>query len=299
MTTAKDINQEVDAFREAHAPTNAIAEERKTRASSEVQAALVIAQRFHRDEIAAEQRILTACQRYSLAKQSAYAYPKGKALVTGPSIRMAETLARHWGNLKFGFTEVEGDAEYSIVEAYCWDMEANVIQSRTFRVEHTISTKQGMKKITDPRERYENFANQGARRLRACILASIPGEIVEGAMKKCQATLEKGEGAAPLVDQIKDMVGAFADIGVAKEMLEKRVGHEISLCTPSEMVNLRAIYSSIKDNQTDRSAWFDFGVPSEGGKAEQLKERLAKKRPEEELEAEMGSAQEPTSDQAK
>ncbi|WP_331490569.1 hypothetical protein, partial [Metaclostridioides mangenotii] len=66
-----------------------------TRQAQEVQAAMIIAKKFPRDEVEAFNRILKSCQRKSLAEQSMYEYPRGGQKVTGPSIRLAEALAQN------------------------------------------------------------------------------------------------------------------------------------------------------------------------------------------------------------
>ena len=78
-----------------------------SRQAQEVQAAMVVAKRFPRDEIEANNRILNACKRKSLAERAIYEYPRGGENVTGPSIRLAEVMAQNWGNLDFGITELE------------------------------------------------------------------------------------------------------------------------------------------------------------------------------------------------
>src|SRR4051812_19681604 len=83
-------------------PANsAMTEVAMSRAAQEVQAAMVIAKRFPRDEQKAYAKIMQACKRKSLAEQSQYAYPRGTETVSGPTIRMAEALAQNWGNIDF------------------------------------------------------------------------------------------------------------------------------------------------------------------------------------------------------
>ena len=64
------------------------------RATQEVQAAMIIAKRFPRNETLAFGKIKTACERAGLAKEALYAYPRGGKMVTGPSIRLAEAMAQ-------------------------------------------------------------------------------------------------------------------------------------------------------------------------------------------------------------
>ena len=141
-----------------------------SRQAQEVQAAMVIAKRFPRDEVEAFNRVMQSCKRKSLAESAMYEYPRGGTKVTGPSIRLAEAIAQNWGNIDFGITELEQKNGESQVMAYAWDLETNSRQVKIFSVPHIRSTKKGNVPLTDPRDIYEMVANQGARRLRSCIL---------------------------------------------------------------------------------------------------------------------------------
>ena len=78
-----------------------------SRKVAEVQAAMVVAQQFPRNTIQACSRIMDSCKRVGLAASATYRYSKGGTAITGPSIRLAEVLAREWGNLQFGVDEIE------------------------------------------------------------------------------------------------------------------------------------------------------------------------------------------------
>lgn len=229
----------------------------QSRAVAEVQAQMAIAKRFPRDTNAAFSRIIRACQRRGLAEQAQYAYPRGNTTVTGPSVRLAEALAQNWGNLDFGIVELEQRQGESVVMAYCTDIETNVRQQKTFVVKHVRDTKSGPKKLTDGRDIYELTANQGARRLRACILGVIPGDIVEAAEKECEKTLA-GKSAEPLQDRARKMLVVFAELGVTQEMIEKRLAHKLEAMIEAELIQLQKIFRSIKDGMTGRSDWFEF-----------------------------------------
>jgi hypothetical protein len=232
------------------------------RAIAEVQASMAIAKRFPRDEFAAFGRIMNACKRTSLAENAAYAYPRGGTTVTGPSIRLAEVLANAWGNIDYGYREVGGGPGYTDVETYAFDKESNSRSCRTFRVKHIRSTKQGNKNLTDPRDVYELVANQASRRIRACILQIIPGDVTEEAMKACESTIKKSGGDAPLVDRVRKMAAAFQEYGVTTEMLERRLGHKLDVTIEQELVQLRRIYTSIKDGAAKREEFFDLSAVS-------------------------------------
>ena len=227
-----------------------------TRQAQEVQAAMIVAKRFPRDENASFSRILQSCQRKGLAERAMYEYPRGGQNVTGPSIRLAEAMAQNWGNLDFGITELEQKPGESTVMAYCWDLETNTRQTKIFTVPHIRQTKKGAQVLTDPRDIYEMVANQGARRLRACILGVIPGDIVDAAIEQCNKTLTSGDNT-PLADRIRNMVFSFqAKLGVPKECLEKYIGCKAEAFTEQSVVRLRNVYNSIKEGRANREDYF-------------------------------------------
>lgn len=243
------------------------------RAIEEVRAAMVIAKQFPRDEMAAADRILQSCQRTTLAEAAVYVYPKGGAQVTGPSIRLAEAMARHWGNLQWGIRELSQSNGESIMEAFCWDVENNSKQVKQFTVPHIRHTRSGQMKLKDPREIYELTANHGARRLRACILAIIPADVTEAAVKQCELT--QANAAQVDADSIKAMVNAFAEVGVSKQQLEARVGHRLTVeaTISAELLALRRIWRSIKDGMGTVA---DYFKATEATKEDELMQKAQK-----------------------
>ena len=227
-----------------------------SRQAQEVQAAMIVAKKFPRDEIESFNKILRACQRKSLAEQSMYEYPRGGQKVTGPSIRLAEALAQNWGNLDYGIIELEQKEGESQIMAYAWDLETNTRQTKIFSVPHIRNTKQGNKKLTDPRDIYELVANQGARRLRACILGVIPGDVIDAAIEQCEVTL-KSNNTEPLIDRVRKMVKVFEDnFSVTKEMLEEFLGCSSEAFSENDFIRLRKVYGSLKDGMAKREDYF-------------------------------------------
>jgi hypothetical protein len=260
-----------------------------TRQAQEVQAAMIVARQFPRDETAALQRILRFCARPGLAELAIYEFPRGGQKVSGPSIRLAEAVAQAWGNMDCGIIELEQKHGESTVMAYAWDMETNFREQKVFTVSHAREVNDrengGKKKVllTDPRDIYEMVANQGARRLRACILAVIPGDIFDQAEAACEKTL-KGNGQKPLADRIRDMIIAFGDLQVTKAMLDERLGMPVESASETQIAALRRIYTSLKDGIGKREEFFNVTAapqntaePPAGKKSrtEAAKEKLA------------------------
>jgi hypothetical protein len=253
-------NQELQVVEQK--PSSALVEIEKSRAVQEVQAQLIIAKKFPRDKTAAVTRIVEDCKRFNLASVAMYRYPKGGQVVTGASIRLAEVMAQNYGNLDFGVREIERRGSVSIAESYCWDLESNTRQVKVFEVPHEIWAKGKMKRLTDPRDIYELVANQGSRRLRACILGIIPADIQEAAVNQVKKTLAAGNGE-PLIDRIRKMVLAFKEMQITQEMIAKFVEHEVDLITPEELVELQGVYTSIRDKQAKISDFFDYNEKDE------------------------------------
>ncbi|MBZ9537276.1 hypothetical protein KGR20_24430, partial [Cytobacillus oceanisediminis] len=174
-----------------------LAQSSSSREMEEVKGQIFMAKQFPRNVFDAEQRILDNCKRPALAEQAVYSYPRGGSKVEGPSIRLAEVLAQNWGNLSFGVKELEQRNGESVAMAYAWDLETNVRQEKIFTVPHSRKAKGKIQKLDDPRDIYELVANQGARRVRACVLSIIPGDIVDKAVEECNRTLT-GQNKSPL-----------------------------------------------------------------------------------------------------
>ncbi|WP_340611101.1 hypothetical protein [Xenorhabdus bharatensis] len=226
------------------------------RAIQEVQAAMVIAKKFPRDPIVAMDKILQACTRATLAESALYSYSRGGAEVTGPSIRLAEAVAQNWGNIQFGIRELEQKSGESTVEAFAWDIETNTRQVKTFTVPHIRFTRNGKKKLEDPRDIYELVANQGSRRLRACILSVIPGDVIEAAVNQCDVTLKSNADTSP--ESIKKMVDVFkTEFGVTSDQIQKRIQCRVEAMRPAQMVQMKKIYASLRDGMSSVDDWFD------------------------------------------
>lgn len=267
-----------------------------SREAQSVQAAMVVAQRFPRDTTRSFTRIIDDCKRKTLAMKAVYSYPRGGQTISGPSIRLAESMARAWGNLDFGIIELERKPSVgkvpgeSVIMSYCYDLETNTKSSKVFTVRHArdknVTINNVKTKIqdvlTDERDIYEMVANQGARRLRACILSIIPVDIVESAVEQCEKTMEGGQG--PLIDRARQVVVMFKAYGVTQDMIETRLQHKIDSISETELVGLYKIGNSLKEGFQKREDFFELpkldnqsqdavpeAAPKAAGKAKSIK----------------------------
>ncbi|MDQ8054928.1 hypothetical protein RER83_01620 [Bacillus velezensis] len=247
-----------------------------SRQAQEVQAAMVIAKKFPRDVYAAFDRIKKACERRLLAENAVYEYPRGGTKVSGPSIRLAEALAQNWGNIDYGIMELEQKAGESSVMAYAWDLETNTRQTKIFTVKHERKARGSITKLDDPRDIYEMVANQGARRVRACILGVIPGDIVDAAVDMCQKTLISGH-KEPLEDRLRSAFSLFKkEFGITKEMIQEYIGSNVDAFTEQDFLKIGRIYTSLRDGMAKKEDYFN--VKATGATKSKAEEEFKKQK---------------------
>lgn len=227
-----------------------------SRAIAEAQGKLVIAKNFPRNPERSYANMIESCQRQSFAEQAMYSFPRGGQTVSGPSIRMAEELARCWGNIEFGIRELSRREGESEMEAYAWDLEANVYRTIKFTVKHLRDKRGGPEQLKDERDIYEVTANMGGRRMRACLLTILPADYVDDAVLECEKTLKK-ENGEPLVNRVRKALVAFKKLGISGDMIEGRLGKKVSEMFPDDLAGLITIYNSINEGQSSAADWFE------------------------------------------
>lgn len=227
-----------------------------TRAAQEVQAAMVIAKRFPRNEEQAREKIKKACQRLGLAEVSQYEYARGGTDITGPSIHLLHAVAQAWGNCESGVIELDRSDGKSTAMSYAIDLESNHRDVKIFEVAHMRNTRTGSYKVTDERDIYEMIANVGSRRKRACLEAIIPSDVVAEAVEHCNDT-SMGQSKDPLSVQVTKMVTAFEALGVTAEMIATKMQKNIEAISVIQLGRLRRIYASIKDGMGGVKDFFE------------------------------------------
>lgn len=244
------------------------------RAVATAQASLILAKRFPRNEQRAIERIKSSCGRLSLANAALYSYVRGGQEVSGPTIRLLEAVKLHWGNIDSGWRELERNAERAVVYAFAWDKETNTREERTFEVPLIRFTKQGSKKLSDPRDIYEAVASQAARRVRQCLQAIIPCDVIEDAVFTCLATQQANVDMSP--ETIKSLISAFEKLGVTREMIEKRLQRNLDSLEAGHVVQLRNIYRTIIDGIGTKETFFPTENQLNAEKKEEIKENVKK-----------------------
>jgi len=221
---------------------------------AEIRAAITVALKFRRNEETAFGRLMKSCQRPAFAEEASYSFPRGGTEVSGPSIYLAREAARLWGNIRYGLNVIADDEESRTLEAWAWDLETNskVYAQDTFK--KLIYRKKGGWIKPDERDLRELTNRRGAILKRNCILELLPPDLIDDARRMAVATLESGAKGDPELAR-KKIIVAFGGINVSPEMIEKKLGHKLSECSPAEVASLRQIYKSIVDGN---SKWADY-----------------------------------------
>lgn len=243
--------------------TSQVGEYQESKQLSEIKGKMFLARQFPRDPEQSLQNVLMECQRPKLAEAAQYEYPKGDSVVTGPSIRLVEVLARHWGNIDSGVAEIDTHSDHTVVKAYAWDLENNISDEKTFTVQHVRTTKRGSYKLTDERDIYEMVANKAARRKRSCLLAVMPGWYVEAALDACNETLRNSVTNGKTIEEVREaLVTAFAEFGIAPDHIAAKLGRPVDKLDPNDIVKLRHLYAAIKDGFVKAQDAFDLSAPT-------------------------------------
>jgi hypothetical protein len=266
-----------DEFSTELAPSAAVEAARQ-----EVQAAIIVAKRFPRNEDAAFQQLMKSCQRPTFAGDVTYSFPRGKATVTGPTIYLAREFARLWGNIRHGCDVVAEDDEERTIRAWAWDLQTNVKVSHDVTFKKLIQRSKWVdgEKTTawiepDERDLRELTNKHAAIAKRNCLLELLPSDMVEDAIAKARETLLNKATKDP--DELrKNIITGFGSLNVSVENLEAYLGHKISECTPAELVDLRGHYKSIKDGN---ATWGEIAAAkvAAASKSDELADRLDQK----------------------
>jgi len=217
-----------------------------SRAIEQVRGALIIAQERPRDEAQAIERMRRVCDMASMADRAFWRMARGDDHITGETIHLAIELARCWGNIDFGVTELARDAakRQSEMMTYAWDLETNTRTVHTFIVPHQYDVKGGVRDITGMQRIYENNSNAGARRLRECLFRVLPDFFIEEAKSICSKRLADGNGESVEVRREK-MFKAFGNLGISDRQIAGKVGHGADNITAEDLSTLRVILGSI------------------------------------------------------
>lgn len=213
------------------------------RAIAEAQGQLTLAKRFPRDLTGSHAELMSACKSKAFAEVAFYSVPNRGS---GPSIRLAEEIARVYGNFQYGHRELSREEGKSEIEVFAWDMEKNNRSIRQITVMHVMDTKTGPRALKDQADIDNKIANVASKQVRGRILALMPKWLVQDAVVECRKTLA-GNNSESIETRIRRMVQAFGGLGVTVKVIETWLGKPTAELTGDELVDLTGMYNAVKE----------------------------------------------------
>lgn len=251
---------------EAPAQVGAGALAAQKREETEIQSAIIIAQRFPRNEAQCFEKGLKSFERRSMAESATFSFPRGGKNVSGPTVDTARELARCWRNLWYGWRFVECTADTIRIRGFCHDLETNAHSESEdeFRPLIQRKDKNGCTQWVEPDERdlRELVCRRAAICERNAILHILPPDLVEEAQRVAAETLHKpktGPAVLPRAEQIARMVAGFSDLGIEAAKLERHSGCKLADLTDKQITALREIYKAIRDGEAQPEEFFGEG----------------------------------------
>lgn len=232
-------------------------------AAQEVQAAVVLARTFPRDEDLFYSRLMRTCERFSFADKATFTFPRGESEVEGPSVYLAREMARMWGNMHYGHRVLFEDETRLKIQGYAWDMESNSRVTEEQTVSKMVQRWTGkgnnrelIWREADEREKLELINRVGAKLSRNCILHLLPWDVVQDAMAACATTVAKNVKSDPEAIR-KQLIISFGQLNITPVMLNEYLGHPVKTCSPDELNKLRQIWKAIYNGESTWSSYME------------------------------------------
>ncbi len=221
-----------------------------------------------RDWDQVRQDLIKECSRPSFAhnKSAYYKKPIGKSSADGLGIRFVEVALRCMKNVLIETAMVHEDDLKEVHRITVTDLENNITYPMDVKVSKTVErSKPGddgsfisVRKNSYNKDVYTLPANdddllnkRGAlisKAIRTLGLRLVPGDMKDEA-EETILKIRKDAAAKDPDGERKKIIDAFATIGVKAIDLKNYLGHDISSCSPQEIVDLRGIFGAIKDGE--------------------------------------------------
>jgi hypothetical protein len=246
-------------------------------AMATVQARYAIAVARPRDMDAARLRLLADCSRPRFAAVAIWRRPAGREMISGPSIRFVEAAIRAMGNVLVEAVAIRETAKHRTTRVTVTDIESNATYTRDVSVPLTVERrklKRGQQPLGQRLNSYGDTvyvvegtdaeiatmeAAQVSKAVRTLGLRLLPGDIVEEAVERVESTLADRDAKDPSAAR-KQLVDAFARLGVQPADLVGYLGHGLDGVQPSELSHLRQIHAAIAAGE---AVWSDYTEPSD------------------------------------
>jgi hypothetical protein len=87
--------------------------------------------------------------------------------------------------------------------------------------------------------------------------------VIEAAVAQCRITLSASADTSPEAQKV--LLERFAEFGVTKAQIEKRIQRRLDAIQPAQVVMLRGVYRSLKDGMSNAADWFEADTQTSTG----------------------------------
>lgn len=250
---------------------NAATQALTAKATADINARWMIAMHRPRAIEVVEERLLHECKRAGFAAAAMYSVPRGKAKVTGLTIRFAEAALLAMGNLGCeAMTLYDSDTE-RLIRVTVTDYETNAGWARDITVAKTKEVrelKQGQRALGERVNSYgdtvyrveatdDDVAVKEAAAIskasRTGILRLVPGWLLAKCREQIDKTTRNRAAEDPDGERSK-MFGEFGKLGLKASWLVEWLGHSVDVATPDEIADLRQLYRAIREKEITPAA---------------------------------------------
>jgi len=279
--TTRDGQGEVERSVTAETATVAAA----VHAEAMVKARFTRAMLSPRDMDTVRLKLLAAARRPAFAAIARFTKPQGKKYnedtrkwepnnVVGWSIRAAEEVIRALGNIDVQKRVIFDDAKHRIVAVTVLDLESNSGETVEVPVRKTVERKSLGKGQSFLATRMNSYGepiyileatddellskanNLASKAKRNAALALCPGDVLDEMLSEVKETLATKDSRDPDAAR-KALVDSFASVGVLPAQIKAWLGHDLAVLQPSELQDLRQMYTAIKSSE---ATWDDFAT---------------------------------------
>lgn len=244
---------------------------------AEIHAMHAIAMQFPRDIDVFREGILKDCRRPGFAASALYHRPQGRKfneetkrwesnIITGFSIRFAESASRHFMHMRIVSRINYDDDERSGLTVYVLDVQSNTGYSTDATLHKVVERKEvksgrtilGRRENTygdmvylvpaTPDEFRSVMGVERSKLVRDNILRLLPADILEECRAQIDATVNT-ENAKDPDSAKKKILDKFAALGVSASMLKEYLGRPLEGLTVKDIGELTNIHNGLKDGQ--------------------------------------------------
>lgn len=185
-----------------------------------------------------------------------------RGVVEGPSIKLAMSIAREWGNCStYAVLEADEGAHWRFAGHFV-DLERGFVSTRTFRQRKPAG---GMGKMDA--ERTEDIAYQvgQSKAIRNAIVNGIPEGLIAQAIQHAKGLTGKRLTSGGAAQSLERTLAAFAKLGVSRAQLEARCDAPAAKWTAEHYGELRGVWNALEEGQT--SVADEFGSDQQATEA--------------------------------